>query len=59
MVWRSTYSAKLLDLGLERLRLLVANREIFPEGIRVRKLILNATERNRARSREKARNQGK
>ncbi|HJG57388.1 translational GTPase TypA [Corynebacterium xerosis] len=33
--------------------------EVTPEGIRVRKLILNATERNRARSREKARNQGK
>ena len=33
--------------------------EVTPEGIRVRKLILNATERNRARSREKARTQGK
>ena len=33
--------------------------EVTPDGIRVRKVILNATERNRARSREKARNQGK
>ena len=33
--------------------------EVTPDGIRVRKVILNATERNRARSREKVRNQGK
>ena len=38
---------------------MAATSEVTPEGIRVRKLILNATERNRARSREKARNQGK
>ncbi|MBV7295041.1 translational GTPase TypA [Corynebacterium sp. TAE3-ERU12] len=30
--------------------------EVTPDGIRVRKVILNATERGRARSREKARN---
>ena len=30
--------------------------EVAPDVIRVRKLVLNATERARARSREKARN---
>ena len=33
--------------------------EVTPDGIRVRKLILNATERGRARSREKALNKNK